>query len=237
MTEQVVTTHRDVEGADGKTVAVITLDDGKANALSKSMIADVRSAITAAEADPACIAVVIAGREGRFCAGFDLGVMQAGDNTAVMDLVSDGGELVRHMYGATVPVVVACTGHAVAAGALMLLGADVRVGAAGPFKVGLNEVAIGMTLPGWAYTIVRERVSKRHLQRSIATARLTDPDTAVDVGFLDVTVDPADVVETAVAEAASMANLDAGAYARMMRELRGEVLVEMADQIASDRTG
>ena len=80
-------------------------------------------------------------------------------------------------------------------------------------------------------------MSKRHLQRSIATARLTDPDTAVDVGFLDVTVDPADVVETAVAEAASMANLDAGAYARMMRELRGEVLVEMADQIASDRTG
>ena len=235
MADQVTTAHVPVnEDAGDQTVAVITLDDGKANALSQSMIADVRAALTGAEVDANCIAAVIAGREGRFSAGFDLSVMQAGDQQAITSLVADGGELVRHIYGATVPVVAACTGHALAAGALMLLGADVRVGADGPYKVGLNEVAIGMTLPEWAYTIARERLSKRHLQRSITNARLTDPAGAVDVGFLDRVVPLDQVVNAAVEEAAALAALDAKAYSRMMREFRGATLVAMADQISTD---
>jgi enoyl-CoA hydratase len=238
MTEQVVTSHFTIDGdQDPRLVALITLDDGKANALSQSMIADVRTALTAAEADPNCIAAVIAGREGRFSAGFDLSVMQAGDMSAVTDMVADGGELVRHIYGATIPVVAACTGHALAAGALLLLGADIRVGADGPFKVGLNEVAIGMTLPEWAYTIARERLSKRHLQRSLTNARLTDPAGAVDVGFLDRVVPATEVVSAAIEEATALAGLDGKAYARMMREFRGATLVAMADQIAADRNG
>jgi len=236
MTEQVSSTSIAIDGDDQhRTVALITLDDGKANALSKSMIADVRAAITRAEADASCVAAVIAGREGRFSAGFDLSVVQGGDSAAVTDLVADGGDLVRHIYGATKPVVAACTGHALAAGALMLLGADIRVGSDGPFKVGLNEVAIGMTLPEWAYTIARERLSKRHLQRSLTNARLTDPAAAVDVGFLDLVVPPDQVVATAIAEATALSALDQKAYARMMREFRGEALVAMADQIAADR--
>jgi len=235
MSEQVVTSHYAVDGDQDSHVALITLDDGKANALSIAMIADVRAALTAAEADANCIAAVIAGRENRFSAGFDLSVMAAGDASAVTQMVADGGDLVRHMYGATIPVVVACTGHALAAGALMLLGADIRVGADGPFKVGLNEVAIGMTLPEWAYTIARERLSKRHVQRSLVNARLTEPAQAVDVGFLDRVVAPDQVVATAIEEAAELAPLDGKAYARMMREFRGETLVAMADQIAADR--
>lgn len=235
MTDQVVTSKIAVENGDDTHVVLITLDDGKANALSKTLVASIRSQLTAAEADPKCIAAVIAGRQGRFSAGFDLNVMGSGDMDAVVDLVADGGDLVRHLYGASIPVVAACTGHALAAGALMLLGADIRVGADGDFKIGLNEVAIGMSLPDWAYTIARERLSKRHVQRSIATARLTDPAGAIDVGFLDRVVEPERVVEIALDEAKALAVLDAGAYARTMREFRGETLVSMADQIAADR--
>jgi len=238
MSEQVVATRVAVpDDEHARSVALISVDDGKANALSKEIIADIRGALTEAEADPACIAAVVAGRQGRFSGGFDLGVMRSGDVAAVVDLVADGGELVRHMYGATIPVVAACTGHAVAAGALMLLGSDVRVGADGPFKIGLNEVQIGMTLPAWAYTIAGERMSKRHIQRSLTNARLTEPSTAVDVGFLDMVVEPDQVVDVAVQEAISLAPLDPAAYARMMREFRGETLVRMADQIAAERNG
>lgn len=236
MSGRVVTTHFELDDSDDtRLVALITIDDGKANALSKALIADIRAALTGCEADPNCIAAVIAGRPGRFSAGFDLSVMQGGDVAAMVDLVASGGDLVRHIYGATVPVVAACTGHALAAGALMLLAADIRVGADGPFKIGLNEVAIGMTLPEWANTIARERLSKRHLQRAIATARVTDPATACDVGFLDRVVEPEQVIEAAIAEARNLAALDASAYARVMREFRGETLVSMADQIAADR--
>ncbi len=224
-----------VERVADDSVMLITMDDGKANALSFSMIEDLSAALAEAEGDTSIVAAVLAGRSGRFSGGFDLGVMGSGDMSAIIDLVASGGDLVRTIYGCGVPVVAACTGHALAAGALMLLGADVRVGADGPFKIGLNEVAIGMTLPDWAHTIAVERLSRRHTQRAIANARLTEPSDAVDVGFLDLVVAPESVVETAVREAAALAALDRGAYGRTMVGFRKPTLDMMDAQIAADR--
>ncbi len=221
--------------ADGS-VLLIEMDDGKANALSASMIADISAALSLAESDESIGAAVLAGRDGRFSAGFDLSVMQTGDMSAIVNMVANGGELVKNLYGCDVPVVAACTGHALAAGALMLLGSDVRVGADGPFKVGLNEVAIGMTLPDRAHTIAFERLSKRHIQRAIANARITGPAEAVDVGFLDRVVAPDQVIATAIEEATTLSQLDGGAYRRTMAGFRKPTLDAMEQQIAADRS-
>lgn len=211
------------------------IDDGKANALSKEIIAAVLEALDEAEGDDSITSFVLHGREGKFSAGFDLTVMRAGDLAAMSDLVSDGGEVVRRLYGASVPVVAACTGHALAAGALVLLGCDLRIGADIDCKIGLNEVAIGMVLPDWAFTIALARLSNRHVQRSVATARITDAADAVDVGYLDEVVDADQVLDVAVARASEFAALDAGAYRGTVVKLRGEVVTTMADQIAADR--
>jgi enoyl-CoA hydratase len=230
MSAAAVTTER----RDG--VLVVHLDDGKANALSFEMIADIHRAIDDAEGDDQVHAVVLHGRPGRFSGGFDLGVMFGDDMSAIIDLVADGGALVQRLYGCSVPVVAACTGHALAAGALVLLGCDIRVGADIDAKVGLNEVAIKMVLPDWALTISKERLSKRHLQRALATARITTPRDAVDVGFIDEVVSADDVVDRAVAVASELAaTLDPSAYARTVEVLRGPVLDLMGEQIANDR--
>ncbi|MDG1266664.1 MAG: crotonase/enoyl-CoA hydratase family protein [Ilumatobacter sp.] len=229
MNESVLTERRD------NGVLVCHIDDGKANALSSEIIAGVLAAIDEAESDDTISALVIHGREGKFSAGFDLTVMRSGDVATMSKLVSDGGELVRRLYGSSVPVVAACTGHALAAGALVLLGCDVRVGADIDCKIGLNEVAIGMVLPDWAFTIAVARLSNRHLQRSVATARITDAASAVDVGYLDEVVAAEDVLDTAVARAADFAALHPGAYSGTVQKLRGDVISAMADEIAADR--
>ncbi len=226
-----ITTERVADG----TVELITIDDGKANALSKQIIADLTAAIDTAEADPSVAAVVLAGREGKFSAGFDLNVMRSGDMAAMVDLVADGGDLVSHVYQCNIPVVAACTGHALAAGALLLLGCDLRVGGFGDYKIGVNEVAIGMVLPDWAMTICRERLSKRHLQRAVATARVTGAQDAVDVGFLDIAVPFDEVVARAIEEAAAFAPLDRGAYAGTMKQFRTEVTDQMKAEASADR--
>ena len=110
------TTNAAVTVEDAEGVMTVHLDDGKANALSFAVIEAVTAALDRAEADPSIGALVLHGREGKFCAGFDLGVMRGGDVRQVIDLVSDGGELVRRLYGSPVPIVAACTGHALAAG-------------------------------------------------------------------------------------------------------------------------
>jgi len=221
------------EQRDG--VLICHIDDGKANALSADIIAAISHVVTEAEHDASVTAVVLHGRPGKFSAGFDLTVMTGGDIPAMASLVSDGGALVRTLYGSSIPVVAACTGHALAAGALVLLGCDVRIGADVDCKIGLNEVAIGMVLPDWAFTIAVDRLSKRHLQRAVATARITSAAGAVEAGYLDEVAPEADVLDVAVERAASFAALDHRAYAGTVRRLRGEVLDLMDAQIAADR--
>ena len=227
--------HVSTERRNG--VMIVHLDDAKANALSFDVIAALRSAIDDAEADESVGALVVHGRPGRFSGGFDLGVMFGDDMSAIIGLVADGGALVHRLYGSSIPVVAACTGHALAAGALVLLGCDVRVGADVDAKVGLNEVAIKMVLPDWAFTIAEDRLSKRHVQRALATARITTPRDAIDVGYIDEVVPADDVLERAVAVAAELAStLDPSAYQRTIRKMRGLVLDRMEQQIAADRT-
>jgi transposase, IS30 family len=157
MSSAAVTTER----RDG--VLIVHLDDGKANALSFEMIAAIGAALDEAESDDDIRAMVLHGRPGRFSAGFDLGVMLGNDMSAIIELVADGGALVQRLYGSSVPVVAASTGHALAAGAIVLLGCDVRIAGDVEAKVGLNEVAIKMVLPDWALTILGAQWWLQHL--------------------------------------------------------------------------
>ncbi len=208
-------------------VRIVTMDDGKANAFSLEVINDLRGLLREAEADDETRSLVIAGREGRFSGGFDLSAMRAGDVDAVVELVAAGGALVADLYASPLTVVAAATGHAVAAGALVLLGCDHRVGVDGPVKIGLNEVAIGMVLPPWALIISRDRLSKRYFHSSTTNARLFDGRTAVDAGFLDEVVAAESVVERAIEKATELSTLVPAAYARTVEVVRGPVIAEM----------
>jgi enoyl-CoA hydratase len=139
------------------------------------------------------------------------------------------------MYGSSLPVVVACSGHAIAAGALLLLGADARIGAQGPFRIGLIETQLGMVLPRWAVELAQERLSKRHVQDATVGARIYDPNGAADAGFLDAVVASDALADAAAVEAQRWAALPRDAYRGQVRMCRGERLGRLADAIAADR--
>ena len=153
-------------------VAVIHFDDGKANVFSHAALDEIQSLLTRAETDEAK-AVVIIGRPGKFSAGFDLSVMTAGPDQA-RDLLRAGADLALRIYTFPMPVLLGVTGHALAMGAIVLMAADVRIGADGPFKIGLPEVEIGMPLPKFAVELARDRLSKRHFLSAVQHARVTD---------------------------------------------------------------
>jgi len=211
-------------------VALIHLDDGKANALSHDVLDALLAAQERADKDEAK-ALVLAGREGRFCAGFDLSVMRDGIEAAT-EIGNKGAAFALGLYESPRPVVFAVTGHAMAMGAVILLTADERIGAEGPFKIGLNEVAIGMALPRFALLFAEERLSKRHLQRATSAAEIYNPADAVDAGFLDRIVAPDAVVSEAVTKAKQMAaSLDLRAHAKTKRDLRGPTLEKLRSSL------
>ncbi|UCE86628.1 MAG: crotonase/enoyl-CoA hydratase family protein [Deltaproteobacteria bacterium] len=205
-------------------VAVVTLDDGKANALSPALIAALQTTLDRAEKEAR--ALLLVGRPGRFSAGFDLSVMREGGD-AVVSLVRAGAELALRLYAFPAPVVIACTGHALAMGAILLLAADARIGAKGDFKIGLNEVAIGMSLPVFGVEFARERLTRRHLDRAVTQAEIYGPKDARKAGFLDRVTDADEVVSKAVAEAERLAALDPVAHATTKRRLRDAAIARI----------
>jgi enoyl-CoA hydratase len=215
-------------------IAVISIDDGKANALSFDVIAAVNDGLDRAETDGAG-AVLIAGRPGMFSGGFDLAVMRGGDATATLGLVTDGAELVLRLYKSSRPIVAACTGHAVAAGAFVLMGAHHRVGAEGAFRLCLIETQIGMVLPDWAVEITNERLVGPHAQQAAIESRVYDPASGVEAGFLDRVVPADEVLDAAMAEATRLAALPAAAYAGNAAKVRAAGVERLAAAVARDR--
>ena len=215
---------------------VATVAHGKANALSSEVLALLGAALDKVEAagEDGPGALVITGTPGMLSGGFDLSVMRSGPKEAGR-LVTEGGAFFTRCFASPVPVIVACTGHAIAAGALLLLGADYRVGAAGDFRIGLIETQLGMVLPRWATEFSEERLSRRHFQQATVGARIYDPKTAVDAGFLDDVVEPAAVLDAALAEAERWAALPATAYAGQVRLNRGDRLAKLDAAVAADR--
>lgn len=214
------------------TTALITLDDGKANVFSSAVVTHLEGLLDRAEADGAR-AVVFTGRPGRFSAGFDLAEMTASAE-GMRALVVAGARLWLRIYGLGVPTVAACTGHALAGGALMLLSCDVRIGADVPAKIGLNEVAIGMTMPVFAVELARDRLVGTALAASTMGGQVYDAAGAAAVGYLDRVVAADELLETALAEAARLGELRTRAYGDTKRNLRGEMIDRVLAGVEAD---
>ena len=213
------------------TTAVVTMDDGKANALSDAMIDKLLEALTRAEGEAA--ALVLAGRPDKFCAGFDLRVMMSGPANAKALLVR-GSELLMRLYGARIPLVIACTGHALAGGALVVLTGDYRVGTAGDYRLGLNEVSIGLPVPVLAMELARDRLSKRALTHATLLAQIYGPEEARDVGYLDVVVPAGETLARAKTEAKRLGALSAGAFRGTKQRLRGATIAHIRSSMEAD---
>ncbi len=213
--------------------AIISVDDGKANALIHDTLGGIELALDRVEADGA-LAVVIAGRDGKFSAGFDLAVMTSGPEQA-RELLGRGAELGIRIFEFSRPVVLAVTGHALAMGGILLCCADIRIGAEGPYKLGLNEVRIGMPVPAFAAEVCRDRLSPRFFTQAIQLAHVHSPQEALQAGFLDEVVAPDQVVARATQVATQLGEtLHAGPFRMTRATLRGALAQQLREVLAED---
>jgi enoyl-CoA hydratase len=207
----------DLDGA----IATVTLDDGKANAFSVPTLRALHEALDQAERDGAI--VVLRGRPGTLSGGFDLKTFAAGGD-GVFEMLGLGAQLVERLLGFPRPVVAACPGHAMAAGAFVLLASDVRIGVRGDFRIGLNEVRIGLTVPHFVVALAQYRLARPASDRALLTAAIFDPASAREAGFLDQVVEAGALDETALAVANDLAGLVADAHTNTKLRARGALI-------------
>lgn len=215
-------------------VATITIQNGKVNAISHQVIADINAALD--QAEQAKAVVVITGTPGMLSAGYDLNVMRESMSKA-MELVQKGSTLSRRLLSFPFPVLVACPGHAVAKGAFLLLSADYRIGVEGDFKIGLNEVAIGMSMHDAGVELARGRLAPVFFNRSVILAEMVNPQDAITMGFLDKVVSESEFSATVNFIAQSMTKLDMKAHYNTKLKARADLLAKLDIAIKNDKTG
>jgi enoyl-CoA hydratase len=218
---------------DGR-IATITMDDGKVNAFSIPMLQAVHAAFDQAERDGAV--VVLTGRENYFSAGFDLKVFASGEVERVVEMLRLGATLAERILGFPTPVLAACNGHAVAAGSFMLLAADLRIGTDGPFRLGLNEVKIGLTMPWFAVELARQRLQPAAFSRAVVNATMYSPADAARAGFLDRVVGAGELRAASLQEAAELAELNAAAHTATKLRARAGALAAVRSAIETELT-
>lgn len=198
-------------------IATIQIDDDKRNALSPQVIREISQAFDQAKRDQAI--VILTGREDVFSAGFDLKVMQRG-GSEVLGMLRAGYSLPPKVLAHPYPVIAACSGHALAMGVFLMLSADYIIGSRGDFKVSANEVAIGMKMPRVAAAILQNRLNPAAYQRAVTLAEFFNVDAALEAGFFDELVDPAELMQRAELLANDLKQLDNKAHADSKRQIR-----------------
>jgi enoyl-CoA hydratase len=212
-------------------VSTLTMDDGKVNVFSIPMLNELHAAFDQAERDESV--VLLTGRSGYFSAGFDLKVFDgSADDTLTM--LRLGATLAERILSFPAPVVVACSGHAFPAGAFLLMAADHRIGADGPYRLGLNEVRIGLTLPWFAIVLARHRLAPSQFDHAVVTGTMFDPPGAREAGLLDDVVAPDTLADAGLAAAEDLTGVDRRAHAATKLRARKRVLDELREAITSE---
>lgn len=211
-------------------IAQIAMDDGKANAMSPALMGEINTALDVAEQAKAV--AVLRGRAGIFSAGFDLKVFQQGPE-ASRTMVKMGGELILRLLRFPRPVMTVCTGHAYPMGAFLMLAADARWAVDGPWRIGLNETAIGLTVPQFAIELARHRLSAPGFARVSAAALMSPPD-ALRAGYVDAVVSPDRLDAAAGEEALRLTTLDESSFAATKHRVNERAICAISEALAAE---
>jgi len=206
------------ELADG--IARVTLDDGKANAMSVAWFAELGAALDRAQADGAG-ALLLRGRPRFFSGGLDLKLLPTLSPAELRELSETFARTFLRVHAFPIPTVACVTGHAIAGGAVLAFACDARFASAGPFRIQMNEVAIGIPLPSWMVFIAESAIPATSRNDFLLHARAYTPAEALARGIVDgVGATPEETERLAGERAASLLQLNRAAYAESKRRLR-----------------
>jgi len=187
-----------LEVIDHGAIRELRLAHPPVNALRPELLSSLRESVEAAPGED-IRALVISGSPGVFSAGLDVGYMLEGGETAALSVFQELRALMRALATSTVPTVAAITGHSPAGGAVMAICCDYRVMAEGKFKIGLNEVQVGLSVPPIIHGTLSRLVGLRNAERMVVSGALLSPQEALDAGLVDrLVADPDQVVSSAL---------------------------------------
>lgn len=222
-----------IDSRDGG-LAVVTMDEGKANAISPALLAELSRVLDELERQ-SCAGLVITGAGKHFSAGLDLATVSALAPADLDRFLADFERVFERFFLLPFPVIACVNGNAIAGGCILAAAADRVVAAEGEYRIGANEVRIGVTCPSVVTDILRARLAPAPLHQVLLHAELHSPQAALALGLVDELVAPEDLAARSEAVARAWMKSPPSSYGAMKRELRARFLDPHRAQYAASR--
>jgi enoyl-CoA hydratase/carnithine racemase len=205
-------------------IGVVTLNRGTANALNVEMIQELTDLFTRIKEDETVKAAIITGTDNFFSAGLDV-IEVVGYNEPESEVFWKAfADMMYNLASWPKPLACAINGHSPAGGCILAITADFRFMAEGNFKIGLNEVPVGIVVPQPVYKLYSMWVGTRNAYQFLIQGKLLNPQEAFSAGLVDGIYPQEKVFEATEAAVRQMMTLDAGTFAKTKLNLRKEVL-------------
>jgi len=173
-------------------ITELQLNRPPANALNHELLEALLSALDEAVGGGAT-GLVLSGQPGMFCAGIDVPELLGQDRASIRRFWTLLFDAAQSLATCPVPSVAALAGHSPAGGTVLASHCDYRVAAAGSFKVGFNEVQVGLPLPPTIMRAFADLVGTRRARQVAMQGHLITMDEAFEIGLVDELV-PAEAV-------------------------------------------
>lgn len=207
------------------------VDRPPVNALDVDLLDDLLDGLVGAT-ESGARGILLSGRPGIFSAGIDIVRAAELDAHGIRGMWSVFCGVMQQIATSPVPIAVAVTGHAPAGGAVLATYADYRVMAAGDFRIGYNEVQVGIFPSPLLHRALTRQVGARQAERLLVGGTMITTDEALRIGLVDEVVPPERVIPQALAWLERVASYPRENLALTRRMVRADLvaLFEEFDQ-------
>ncbi|MCD8529278.1 MAG: enoyl-CoA hydratase/isomerase family protein [Chitinophagales bacterium] len=188
-----------IEHKDG--IAIVQLNRGTSNPINLDMLQELKQTFDTFEKDDTVKAVVLTGKERFFSAGLDVIELYQYDEAKITLLFESLFETMRSMIAFSKPFVASITGHSPAGGCVLALCADYRIMAQGKYRIGLNEIPVGIVIPNYVYEAYAFWLGKGKASQYILEGKLATVEEALSVGLIDEAVEESEVLQKSIERA------------------------------------
>lgn len=209
---------------------ILQLDHAPVNALNYQLIAEIRTSIAEINQNPDIQGAILTGKERVFSAGLDIKELHALQRDQFRDFLLNFRSMVKELASFSKPLVASITGHAPAGGCILGICADYRVMAEGNFKIGLNEVPVGLYAPPYVLALYAFWIGRRKAYQALLEGKLFSAREALDLGLVDELQPASEVLSQAERQLKTYLNLPSPAWKLTKKENRSQILKSFEDE-------
>jgi len=215
-------------------IQILELNRPKVNAIDESLIKALINELDKVESDNSIKGIILTGQEGIFSGGLDIISLYEKDKEYMKSFWGLFSNLLLKIYRYPKLIFTAISGHSPAGGTVISIMTDYRIMSKGNYVIGLNEVAVGLSMPIAIGRVFQSLLGERVAEKMTLTGKLVNPDKALEIGLIDEVIDSGNLLNHSIKTMNEWFKLPFNKQIESKLSLRNEVIDIMANTIEKE---